>query len=77
MIKNKVWFVIIIKYIDKGYIFMKIVDNKNTKNKVLNIEKHIKQEKINNWEKDNQKAIDFYNKRIKENGLFSDALRLF
>ena len=55
---------------------MKIVDNKNTKNKVLNIEKHIKQEKINNWKKDNQKAIDFYNKRIKENGLFSDALRV-
>ncbi|MCG3711321.1 type II toxin-antitoxin system CcdA family antitoxin [Aliarcobacter butzleri] len=56
---------------------MKIVDNKNTKNKVLNIQKHIKQEKINKWGKDNQKAIDFYNERIKTNGLFSDGLRLF
>jgi len=33
--------------------------------------------KIKNWQKDNQKAIDSYNQRIKENGLFSDGLRLF
>jgi hypothetical protein len=33
--------------------------------------------KTKNWEKENQKAIDFYNQRIKGKGLFSDGLRLF
>jgi len=34
-------------------------------------------EKVKNWEKENRKAIDFYNQRVKENGLFSDELRQF
>ena len=34
-------------------------------------------EKTKNWEKINKKAIDSYNQRIKENGLFSDGLRQF
>jgi post-segregation antitoxin (ccd killing protein) len=33
--------------------------------------------KTKNWEKENQKAIDSYNQRIKGKGLFSDGLRLF
>ena len=33
--------------------------------------------KVKNWEKENKKAIDSYNQRIKENGLFSDGLRQF
>ena len=33
--------------------------------------------KTKDWEKINKKAIDSYNQRIKENGLFSDGLRQF
>jgi post-segregation antitoxin (ccd killing protein) len=29
------------------------------------------------WEKENKKAINSYNERIKKNGLFSDGLRQF
>ena len=33
--------------------------------------------KKKNWERNNKKAIDSYNQRIKENGVFSDGLRQF
>ncbi|MBP9491072.1 MAG: type II toxin-antitoxin system CcdA family antitoxin [Aliarcobacter sp.] len=33
--------------------------------------------KVKNWEKENRKAIDSYNQRVRENGLFSDGLRQF
>lgn len=33
--------------------------------------------KTKNWRKENQKAIDFYNQKIKKFGLFSDGLRQF
>ena len=33
--------------------------------------------KVKNWEKENRKATDSYNQRVKENGLFSDGLRQF
>ncbi|ETU79898.1 hypothetical protein Q095_00351 [Pseudomonas aeruginosa PS50] len=29
------------------------------------------------WLKDSQKAIDYYNKRVEEHGVFSDDLRTF
>ena len=31
--------------------------------------------KTKNWEKENKKAIDSHNQRIKKSGLFSDGLR--
>ncbi len=34
-------------------------------------------QKVKNWEKENKKAIDSYNQRVRENGLFSDGLRNF
>ena len=33
--------------------------------------------KVKNWGKENRKAIDSYNQRVRENGLFSDGLRQF
>ena len=33
--------------------------------------------KVKNWEKENRKAIDSYNQRVKVNGLFYDGLRQF
>lgn len=33
--------------------------------------------KVKNWEKENKKAIDSYNQRVRKNGLFSDGLRQF
>ena len=41
------------------------------------LEELIKQEEIKNWEKENKEAIDSYNQRLSENGLFSDGLRSF
>ena len=41
------------------------------------LEELIKQEEIKNWEKENKEAIDSYNQRISENGLFSYGLRSF
>lgn len=41
------------------------------------LEELIRQHEIQNWEKENKEAIDFYNQRISENGLFSDGLRSF
>ena len=41
------------------------------------LEELIKKEEIKNWEKENQDAIDSYNERISENGVFSDSLRSF
>lgn len=51
---------------------MKIKYNKKPKDK-----KEINQNKKVSWEKENRKAINFYNERIKTNGLFSDGLRSF
>ena len=36
-----------------------------------------KDDKKKQWEKENKEAIESYNKRISENGLFSDGLRSF
>ena len=41
------------------------------------LEELIRQYEIQNWEKENKEAIDSYNQRISENGLFSDGLRQF
>ena len=41
------------------------------------LEELIRQYEIQNWEKENKEAIESYNKRISENGLFSDGLRSF
>ena len=41
------------------------------------LEELIKQEEIKNWEKENKDAIENYNQRISENGVFSDGLRSF
>ena len=41
------------------------------------LEELIRQYEIQNWEKENKEAIDSYNQRISENGLFSDRLRSF
>lgn len=37
----------------------------------------IKEKEIENWEKENIKAINEYNERIKKDGLFSDGVRSF
>ena len=37
----------------------------------------IKEKEAENWEKENIKAINEYNKRIEKNGLFSDGIRSF
>ena len=55
---------------------------KNSTNKKLQSNLFVKSNeklltKIKNWQKENKKAIDSYNQRIKENGLFSDGLRNF
>ena len=41
------------------------------------LEEIVRQHEIQNWEKENKEAINSYNKRISENGLFSDGLRSF
>ena len=41
------------------------------------LEEIIKQYEIKNWEKENKEAIDSYNQRISEQGVFSDGLRSF
>ncbi|MCG3679003.1 type II toxin-antitoxin system CcdA family antitoxin [Aliarcobacter butzleri] len=41
------------------------------------LEELIKQHEIQNWEKENKEAIEDYNQRIAQNGLFSDGLRSF
>lgn len=33
--------------------------------------------KIKNWQKENKEAIEDYNQRITQNGVFSDGLRRF
>lgn len=50
---------------------------KYNKNKKQKDKKEISKNKKVSWEKENRKAIDFYNERIKTNGLFSDGLRSF
>lgn len=55
---------------------------KNSTNKKLQLNLFIKPNekllmKIKNWEKENREAIDLYNQRIAQNGLFSDGLRSF
>ena len=39
--------------------------------------KLIKEKEAENWQKQNREAINSYNKRVEENGLFSDGLRSF
>ncbi|RZV16995.1 type II toxin-antitoxin system CcdA family antitoxin [Aliarcobacter butzleri] len=41
------------------------------------LEKLIKQHEIQNWEKENKEAIEDYNQRMAQNGVFSDGLRSF
>lgn len=41
------------------------------------LENIIKEYEKESWQKQNQKAIEKYNKRVKENGLFSDDFRSF
>ena len=41
------------------------------------LEELIKQHEIQNWEKENKEAIEDYNQRIAQNGVFSDGLRSF
>ena len=41
------------------------------------LEELIKQHEIQNWEKENKEAIEDYNQRIAQNGVFSDELRSF
>lgn len=41
------------------------------------LEELIKQHEIQNWEKENKEAIEGYNQRIAQNGVFSDRLRGF
>ena len=56
------------------HIFMnKLKRNKKTISEI-NINNF---KKVKNWEKENKKAIDSYNQRVKENGLFSNGLRQF
>lgn len=39
--------------------------------------KLVKEKEIENWQKQNKNVINSYNKRINENGTFSDGLRSF
>lgn len=41
------------------------------------LEELIKQHEIQNWEKENKEAIEDYNQRIAQDGVFSDGLRSF
>lgn len=41
------------------------------------LEELVRQKETENWEKENKDAIASYNKRISENGTFSDGLRSF
>ena len=41
------------------------------------LEELIKQHEIQNWEKENKEAIEDYNQRIAQDGVFSDELRSF
>jgi antitoxin CcdA len=41
------------------------------------LEEIVRQHEIQNWEKENKEAINSYNKRISEHGVFSDGLRSF
>ncbi|WP_421715799.1 type II toxin-antitoxin system CcdA family antitoxin [Arcobacter arenosus] len=41
------------------------------------LEELVKKAEENKWEKENKEAIKEYNKRIKDNGLFSNGLRSF
>lgn len=57
------------------------MNNCNEEKKILsvifkNINKNNSQ-KVKKWEKENKKAVDLYNQRVKKNSLFSDGLRQF
>ena len=41
------------------------------------LEKLLKEKEKENWQKENKEAISSYNKRISEEGTFSDGLRSF
>ena len=41
------------------------------------LEKIVREYEIQNWEKENKEAINSYNQRISEHGVFSDELRSF
>lgn len=40
-------------------------------------DKTAKKKEAENWQKENKEVINSYNKRINENGTFSDGLRSF
>ncbi len=41
------------------------------------LEQHIRAEKRKRWQEENREAIDAYNKRVDEYGVFSDGVRSF
>jgi len=41
------------------------------------LEKELKKIEQTLWERENQEAIDSYNKRVEKNGVFSEGLRAF
>ena len=53
------------------------MDKSKKDNKIISEININNSQKVKNWEKENKKAIDSYNQRISENGLFSDGLRSF
>ena len=72
--RNKDWFMTGFCFNLDYHIFMnKLKRNKKTISEI-NINNF---KKVKNWEKENKKAIDSYNQRVKENGLFSNGLRQF
>ena len=72
--RNKDWFVAGFCFSWDYNIFM---DKSKKDNKTI-LEINVNNsKKVKNWEKENRKAIDSYNQRVRENGLFSDGLRQF
>ena len=72
--RNKDWLMAGFCFNLDYHIFMnKLKRNKKTISEI-NINNF---KKVKNWEKENKKAIDSYNQRVKENGLFSNGLRSF
>lgn len=43
----------------------------------LHLAELLREEKCRNWRKENDEAIETYNRRIEANGTFSDGLRRF
>jgi antitoxin CcdA len=41
------------------------------------LEQHILAEKRKRWQEENREAIEAYNKRVEEYGVFSDGVRSF